>query len=290
MKKYFFVAVITLLTFVMVLLTSSLHNVNARLSLYVFGDSLSDVGNMYRATTGSYPPNPPYFQGRYSNGQVWVEYLASKLALNAKQSVNFAYGGATTGKVNSNGIPGLLGQVEKFTSQLDANDNALYLVWAGANDYIYGTANSTAPVTNITQAIESLLNAGAKKILVANLPDLGNLPATRNNASSQFLSAVTTAHNQGLAKSLSQLRQKLDSQSQILELDMSSLYQDAISNPTKYGFTNVSSACLNQGATCSNPDEFLFWDGIHPTTAAHKIIAENALTALNSLELQRGAA
>ncbi|MBW4599175.1 MAG: SGNH/GDSL hydrolase family protein [Calothrix sp. FI2-JRJ7] len=295
MKKYFITAIIALLSLIMVLVTSSLHdNTSARTinQIYVFGDSLSDTGNMYRATNRNYPPIPPYFQGRYSNGQVWVEYLASKLALNSKQSTNFAFGGAMTGKVGNNGIPGLLGQVENFTkNQLDTNDSGLYVIWAGANDYIYGVADSTAPVINITQAVESLLNAGAKKVLVADLPDLGDLPATKSSASSQSLSAVTKAHNQDLAKSLSQLRQKFDSNSQIIELDISSLYRDAISNPSKYGFTNVTSACLNQGPTCSNPNHFLFWDGIHPTTAAHQIIAEKALTVLNAQtsQLQLGA-
>lgn len=295
MKKYFITAVIALLSLIMVLLTSSLHdNTSARTinQIYVFGDSLSDVGNMYRATNRNYPPNPPYFQGRYSNGQVWVEYLASKLALDAKQSANYAFGGAMTGKVSNNGIPGLLGQVENFTKQVDVNDSGLYVIWAGANDYIYGVADSTAPVINITQAVESLLKAGAKKVLVADLPDLGDLPATKSSASSQSLSAVTKAHNQGLAKSLSQLRQKFDSNSQIIELDVSSLYKDAISNPSKYGFTNVTSACLNQGVTCSNPNQYLFWDGIHPTTAAHQIIAEKAFTVLNTQtsQLQLGVA
>jgi thermolabile hemolysin len=287
-KKYFIAVIIALLSLIMVLVTSSLHDTSAQTinQIYLFGDSLSDVGNMYRATNRNYPPNPPYFQGRYSNGQVWVEYLASKLALNAKQSANYAYGGATTAKVSNNGIPGLLGQVENFTKQLDANESGLYVIWAGANDYIYGVADSTAPVINITQAVESLLNAGAKKVLVADLPDLGNLPATKNSSSSQSLSAVTKAHNQGLAKSLSQLRQKLDSQSQIIELDISSLYRDAISNSAKYGFTDVTSTCLYQGATCGNPDQFLFWDGIHPTTAAHRIIAEKAFSVLNSQTLQ----
>lgn len=34
--------------------------------LYVFGDSLSDTGNTYKATQGIIPPSPPYFQGRFS--------------------------------------------------------------------------------------------------------------------------------------------------------------------------------------------------------------------------------
>ena len=66
--------------------------------LYIFGDSLSDLGTVFRATGGMYPPQPTYFQGRYSNGRVWVEYLADRLQIKASQVNNFACGGATTGR------------------------------------------------------------------------------------------------------------------------------------------------------------------------------------------------
>ncbi len=270
----------------MIVTTASVQSSPQINQIYVFGDSLSDVGNVFRSTGGVYPSNPPYFQGRYSNGQVWVEYLAEKLALNLKQNSNFAYGGAMTGRISNNGIPGLLTQVENFTkSQKDINQNALYVLWSGANDYIYGAADSATPVKNISSAIESLASSGARKILVANLPDLGNLPATRNNASSQVLSALTNTHNLGLDKALVGLRQKFDAM-QIAEVDVNLLYRDAISNPGKYGFKNVTSACLYNKATCDNPDQFLFWDGIHPTTATHKILGEAAFKAVNESSLQ----
>jgi thermolabile hemolysin len=281
-NKHILSAVIALLTLIMVVATSSVQSSQQINQIYVFGDSLSDVGNVFRSTGGVYPPNPPYFQGRYSNGRVWVEYLSEKLALNPKQTTNFAYGGAMTGRISNNGIPGLLTQVENFTkSQKDINQNALYVIWSGANDYIYGAADSATPVKNISVSIDLLASSGAKKILVANLPDLGNLPATRNNPSSQALSTLTNAHNQGFDKALVGLRQKFDT-IQIGEVNVNFLYRDAIFNSGKYGFTNVTSACLYNKATCDNPDKFLFWDGIHPTTATHKILGEAALKAVSN--------
>ncbi|MBD2778445.1 SGNH/GDSL hydrolase family protein [Iningainema tapete] len=258
--------------------------------LYVFGDSLSDVGKVFQATKGAYPPSPPYFQGRYSNGLVWVEYLASNLALTPKQNNNFAYGGANTGGGSINGIPGLLAQVQSFTKvHQEVNPNALYVLWAGANDYLHGaTTDSTVSSENLSRAIQSLLKIGAKKILVANLPDLGKLPATRNSLNSSTLSSLTIAHNLNLAKSVDALKQELGSDTQIIKLDVYSLYQEAITDRAKFGFTNVTSACLNNTATCKNPDKFLFWDGIHPTTEAHQILAKTALRALKTeLELPR---
>lgn len=227
-----------------------------------------------------YPPNPTYFQGRYSNGRVWVEYLADRLHLSSKQTNNFAYGGATTGSDRNSLVPGLLTQVQLFTNTYQqTNRNALYVLWAGANDYLQGVSDTTVPVENVTRAIISLADVGAKNILVANLPDLGQLPATRTSNNSANLSALTQIHNQRLRRSLKLLSQQyLDLQ--IVTMDANKLYLEAKANPAAFGFTNVISACLSGTRTCGNPDQFLFWDSIHPTTAAHRILAERAFFVL----------
>ncbi|WP_407894633.1 SGNH/GDSL hydrolase family protein [Scytonema sp. NUACC26] len=290
MRRLFIAAVLALFSSIIVVaLSDSIqssnmiqvsHQINR---LYVFGDSLSDVGNVYHASGKIYPPNPPYFEGRYSNGSVWIEYLSSKLAITPEQNSNFAYGGATTGNGSVNGIPGLLAQVQAFTKvHQEVNPNALYVLWAGANDYLYGGANPTLTVSNILKAIASLLKMGAKKILVVNLPDLGKVPATRTSANSNTLTSFTTAHNQILAKSVEELKQELGSDTQIAILDVYSLYQEATKHPTRFGLTNVMNACSNNLAICDNPNKYLFWDGIHPTTLAHQVIAEAALKVIKN--------
>lgn len=247
--------------------------------LYVFGDSLSDTGSVFRATGGLYPPNPPYYQGRYSNGRVWVEYLADRLAITNVNNV--ACGGATT-EPNSNSVPGLLSQVQSvMQSQSEVSADALYVLWAGANDYLQGASNSTAPVANITRAIDRLAAIGIHQILVANLPDLGRLPATYNSANSIRLSHLTQAHNQGLRRSLKALSQQYP-ELKIITLDANSLYQEAISDPVKFGFSEVTKACLSGSTSCDNAEQFLFWDSIHPTTTGHRIIADRAMIALET--------
>jgi thermolabile hemolysin len=279
-KNWFLTAGLGFLVFIMVVLTSSIGSTHPITQLYVFGDSLSDAGMVFQATGGMYPPSATYFQGRYSNGRVWIEYLADRLDLSTKQTNNFAYGGATTGNLGSSYVPSLLTQVQSFTqTHQKANPNALYVVWAGANDYLQGVNTATVPVENVTQAIASLTDVGAKKILVANLPDLGKLPATRSNTNSVNLSSLSQAHNQGLRRSLKMLTQQ-HSHLEIVTLDASTLYRDAIANPSAFGFTNVMSSCMLSSPPCGNPDQFLFWDGIHPTTAAHRIIGDTAFSAL----------
>ncbi|WP_242040487.1 SGNH/GDSL hydrolase family protein [Coleofasciculus sp. FACHB-1120] len=257
----------------------SAQNLN---QIYVFGDSLSDVGNVLEATNGQYPPSPPYFQGRYSNGPVWADYLASKLKLKSSTETNFAYGGATTG--NSRQItPGLLAQIESFkATHSSANPKALYVVWAGANDYLRGATDSTVPINNLAIAVKSLSAAGAKNIVVVNLPDLGKLPGTRTTQRSESLNVLTKKHNSGLAASLNGLRQQLNADTKITYLDVNSLYNQVTNNPKKFGFTNVTNACVSRAKICNNPNEYLFWDSIHPTTAAHKLFVELAFPALKS--------
>lgn len=279
-KKWFLRTGLALLIFIMVVAAKFMDKTHPISELYVFGDSLSDTGMVFRATGGMYPPNPTYFQGRYSNGRVWIEYLGESLHLSSKQTHNFAYGGATTGNVGNSYVPSLLNQVQTFTqTHQHTNPDALYVLWAGANDYLQGVNSANVPVKNVTTAINSLTDVGAKKILVANLPDLGQLPATRNSANSMNLSALTQSHNQGLRRSLKVLNQQ-HSDVEIVQLDANALYRDAIANPAAFNFTNVISSCLSGSNICGKPDQFLFWDGIHPTTAAHRIIGETAFSTI----------
>src|SRR5215470_1846504 len=99
-------------------------------SLISFGDSLSD--------TGSGPPTPPNYGGRFSNGPVWQEQLASSLGLDAAHTRDYAIGGAMTGTTGLGGVPtGLLTQVSSFTAApVTLGTNTLYTVWAGGNDGI----------------------------------------------------------------------------------------------------------------------------------------------------------
>ena len=62
-------------------------------NMYVFGDSLSDMGRLFAATGGMIPPAPIYANGRLSNGPVWAEYVADDLNLDLNLGNNFAIGG-----------------------------------------------------------------------------------------------------------------------------------------------------------------------------------------------------
>lgn len=276
-------------------------------NLYVFGDSLSDPGNVFNATGGAIPPSPPYFEGRFSNGLVWVDYLAQDLGLEVNpfvgnvdptEGINFAFGGATTGEENTlsltfsqlPALPGLQQQVDFFTTLAPVADpDALYIVWAGANDYV-PTDGTFVPfedpdttIANISQAITSLVDVGAQNIMVVNLPDLGKSPIALNTPESEELSALVDSHN----AALEELSQSFDPALNLILFDVSEAIDQLFAAPQEFGFTNVTTPCLLVQSCVTNPDEqnqYLFWDDRHPTTAAHEYVGDLALAALNSEE------
>ena len=267
--------------------------------IYAFGDSLTDTGNVFTATGMTFPPSP-YFEGRFSNGPVWVEVLAENLGVEVESS---AFGGATTGDRNTfdvllPGLPGLEQQIDNFVAATNsmAEPNALYTIWAGANDYL-PTDNPTfmpfdtpdVTLSNIQTAVDDLVGIGARKFLVLNLPNLGELPRTSGSLDgicpldeqfdSDCLNDLTTAHNDGL----SSLFTSLSPGGEITLIDVNSLFDNAIANPEQFGFTNVTEACFIitvPTSLCSNPDEYLFWDNQHPSKKGHRLVGELAFRAL----------
>jgi thermolabile hemolysin len=283
MKKWIFLIVVFLVA-IMSAVVFSAQKTPVINHFYIFGDSLSDTGMVFRSTGGQYPPNPTYFQGRYSNGRVWVEYLAADLGV--KQVDNFAWGGATTGSEARDLVPGLLAQVQTFVRRHPrATAGELYILWAGANDYLQGVTNPAQPVANIRKAIKLLADRGATKFLIANLPDLGQLPATYRGQNAEQLSTLTQSHNTNLRRALKQMSQQ-DQHLQFVTLDANLLYQQAVQEPAKFGLTQVTQACFTGSTTCTNPDQHLFWDSIHPTTAGHRILAESIEAAIKAEFLQ----
>jgi phospholipase/lecithinase/hemolysin len=254
--------------------------------IYAFGDSLSDTGNTFNRTLRLYP-GYPYFRGRFSNGPLWVEYVAEGLGLDFNRQTNFAYGGTTTGEGDTVPLlefPGLQRQVRNFVADHPVADpNALYVVWSGANDYLYGdVTNSEIAPRNLATAVTSLAQAGARTILVGNLPDLGQLPSTRRTNESIALDLLSNEHNSTLAELIQQTDQSLP-QVNLLTLDVDSLFAEVRLNPSDYGFSNVTRACISVFSCLLSPRQqsrFLFWDDVHPTTAGHQQIAQLALDVL----------
>src|SRR5262245_6310055 len=274
---------ITLLVFAVVLSATLVSAAFARdyTEVIVFGDSLSDPGNLFAVTGGAIPPSP-YFEGRFSNGPVWAELLADALDVPMR---NYAFGGARTGRTNQWDdpsvpveFPGLLDEIDLFlaTNQGRLDPRALYVVWAGANDFFEAPAAATIPaaVTNITTAVRRLQIAGARSILVPNMPDLGSTPEGLASGFSPILSVLSIMFNVALDDALEPGPHGRKRPSIIV--DVFELFRRVIAHPSEFELTDVTSACLDltEPSVCVDPDAHLFWDSVHPTTTGHRILAE----------------
>ncbi|MBD2110479.1 MULTISPECIES: SGNH/GDSL hydrolase family protein [Cyanophyceae] len=266
--------------------------------LTIFGDSLSDPGNLF-GLTGFFPPFP-YSEGRFSNGDLWVDYLASDIGLEPTEVQNFSVGGATTGRDNGldpvitlltgteTDLPGLLDEIDSYLGGIGegaADPDSLYVVWAGANDLFNLPSDPAAipaflanSVQNIATAIGSLAARGADTFLVPNLPNLGLTPRALGDGTSAQATALSQAFNAGLASTLEALEQSLSATIDIIPVDLFGLTNEIIGSPAEFGFTNVTDPLLNQGLL-DDPGYF-WWDQQHPTTTVHELLADVFQTSL----------
>ena len=278
--------------------------------LVVFGDSLSDPGNAFvLVQTVSVPPfdlipSAPYARGglHFSNGETWVEQLASEL--NAKRSSgpalrkplvfsNYAVGGA---RARATGVFDLSVQTALFLSDSggQASSDSLYVVFAGGNDVLDALRefdpNNLAPslgillaaVDAIDMSLRTLSARGAHAFLVPNAPNIALVPAVRQLGTDAQTAAqsLTAIFNGQLEARLSALEADPNLGVKIERLDVFGILNEVVAAPAAAGLGEVELPCITPETKispfCAHPDNFLFWDGIHPTRAGHGILARRA--------------
>lgn len=305
----------------MLFLTSAIGFCENLKSFIVFGDSLSDNGNLYEYMQHQLPLSPPYFNGRFSDSPVWVEQLAKMYypSNTSQHLLDYAFGGAGVSEdpemellfTLKHEIDGYL-----LSHQDKADPDSLFVVWIGANNYLaQSEVNDQAVdevITGIQHSLQSLVDAGARHFLVLNLPDLGIVPYARMFGMEEMLRKFSMDHNQRLAAAVDNFKRKYP-QTEWLTYDVYTRLSDAVQNPAKYGFTNIQDVCyeslmpksllaqakphgysmLNVAShvkahTLGNGqcDGFLFFDLVHPTGMAHEIIANDIKNMLDTMGIQ----
>lgn len=305
---------------------------NGYSDMVVFGDSLSDPGNVYvllgevsvRPYAAGNIPSAPYpISGMtFSNGETWIQHVSASLrlkggtgpALRSPAFSNYAFGGARAA-TSAGGPFDLSTQVAQYLANAGgiADSDALYSLYFGGNDvrdalvafnvalqqtlFSGGTlpealaAGQAAAgailadaVTAIADNIIALSSAGAQHFLIPNAANLGIVPAvTALGADAASLATqLSFGFNLALENALSGIELALPVN--ITRFDVFSLMTGMAANPEAFGLANVVDACLtpevNVDAVCGTPDDYFFWDGIHPTRVVHRVLAEQALSGL----------
>ncbi len=272
--------------------------------MWVFGDSLSDSGNNALAiganggqviTGNTYIPTQPYAFSAYTNQFTWVNSFATGLGLptsaipslaggrdyaygGARTTINGAVGGfppsATTQLNQFLATPGALSASSLFVIAIGGNDvraagdaaaanpgNALATISAGAASFATGVGNM----------VDALQARGAQNIVVWGVPNVGRSPfaiSTNTVAAATFISNTFN----------SALNARLAGEAGVTPFNLAGLIDTVAANPGAYGLSNITDAC---GAIAGcNPSQYLFWDGIHPTSAGHALIASSMLAAV----------
>lgn len=259
--------------------------------MVVFGDSLSDNQNMYNASMWKLPTANTWFLGRFSNGNNWAEYTAANLNL---PMYDWAVGGAAAdvhSVLPGVNIPGLSDQVGSWQQYMQMSPgyqpaNTLFTVLIGGNDLVNYSKTPDQIIASESQALQALLNSGARNILLLNLPDVSRAPVFQIKGGAATVAAQVQDFNSKLTALASSLKTQYGANIQVF--DSYSLFNDLLNNPANYGVSNTTQSCLNINtdsttnymntqtprSNCTNADTFVFWDTLHPTTHTHKLLAD----------------
>ncbi|KAJ3284614.1 hypothetical protein HK104_009853 [Borealophlyctis nickersoniae] len=234
--------------------------------LVSFGCSFSDTGNVYKLTNGAWPLAVNY-NGHFSNGKMWPEYVADMLDVTF---INEAYGGATTDNAFVQGYTGANSDVpvpsikEQIGHYLDTNpphiNEAVYALFPCGNEFFF---NQTVTGEQVAQSLAGVADQLVKRAQSAEIRT--------------FFAGLGTSFNAALTPTLRKQFPAL----KIPVVDIYSLYEKILVKM----FKESVKPCwdMTGTATCADPKQYLFWDLFHPTTEAHKQIAAAFLVTLRKL-------
>jgi phospholipase/lecithinase/hemolysin len=273
-------------------------------ALYAFGFSWTDTHDSICGWG-----LPDYEPGRACNGEMWPEFLSTNLGLAYLSVNNRAQCGADSSQV--------LTQTKGITAA-PAVGRALHFVWAGDSDFLYAASSGDLPtrtmpcipwtndvawsrmasiaLNNNSNAIEHLYSEGARSIVVQNNLDFSRLPFLvtefgTNQSRATKLQERIMAFNGSLASALASLAEQKPDLRLIL-VDVRTNLNNVIENPVAYGFTKPFPSALDDPALADKSfggpgRNYVFWDGLHPTSRIHELMADWSMDALTNSILEK---
>lgn len=259
--------------------------------LVAFGDSLSDTGNIFNASMWRFPNPESWFVGHFSNGSVWTEYLADALGIEMN---NWSIGGAA-GSTQYLILSGVVKQVDSYITYMKLAKHydpskTLVTLEFGINDFILYGRSVKEVESDMSQVLTRLQQAGVKNVLIMILPDPTKAPqfARSSQEQKQIIANKIKQFNQFVMRQV----EYYSAQGMILlPFNADILFEQLIKNPEDFNFINSKDACLQLDSTSpanfylspqplrpacqqEGADKFVFWDILHPTTATHKLFAD----------------
>ena len=253
-------------------------------------------------------PSAPYAIGgmHFSNGPTWAEQFAQALhdqtggspALLAPQVFNNYAVGRARARAGAPVFPlfDLSTQVGRFLADgKRGSGDDLFVIWIGANDMGDALLDPQNAGTILTQALTATLTNvrvlyanGARNFLIVNLPNLALTPFVRSlgPVAQAGATQIDTTYNSLLNGYVSTVLPTVLPGTKFIYLDANAVLEGIVADPAANGLQDVTDSCLTFGVTagafCSDPKTYLFWDGFHPTTTGHSVLAKAAVTAIVS--------
>ncbi|KAG0261876.1 hypothetical protein BG011_000573 [Mortierella polycephala] len=273
-------------------------------NVVVFGDSISDTGNVYNLTKGAWPRPSLYPDGRFTNGHVWTDYVSQERQFNL---INFAHGGATTdskvvqGYSGSNAdipVPGFIQQIESYSRQPLDPASTMFVVNFQGNDFIFDPSiGSEKVLANIERGIHGLVKLGARHIFVIENFDMGLIPYFQTQ--SREMSALSKKQHDEYQDMIQRMNQAYGRphhskpfsncpggrrKTNVAFFDLYTLLQ-RLNHPRRLkhiGIRDVVHACVNSdySSRCRHPDRHYYYDMFHFSTKIHRQIANGILKML----------
>ncbi|KAI8637112.1 SGNH hydrolase-type esterase domain-containing protein [Parasitella parasitica] len=253
--------------------------------IVVFADSYTDDGNDY--SNSQFPPSPPYYEGRFSNGPTWLEHVAKSVSVPVE---NHGYGGATTdnadvySEFNGWTVPGLKQQVSTLKSNGTAD--SLYVIEIAYNDlnsiinpdqYKVVNKNLTYEKVgqNVVSAVKDIVTKyHAKEFAFFNVAPFDKWPVIKD-ADKPKAKKLIDDYNEYIEseiKKISTINAKF--------YDLHGWFLEKIANPAPLGLSVTNGPCvwgIGNTTACSDTDKHFFWDSYHPEAKVHKAWGEWAI-------------
>tara|TARA_B100000683_G_scaffold206717_1_gene200529 strand:+ start:3402 stop:4250 length:849 start_codon:yes stop_codon:yes gene_type:complete len=274
-KRFLLVVVLSVL-----LLTAPASAKSSFSHVAAFGDSVSDNG--FADGAGFMP---------YTNGLVWVEYLANSLPGGPVSVKSYAWGGAMTNQANWDKIEwsGLLWQIEQYKKEVGESDisDVLHTIYCGGNDFWGKKKDGAFSAQNIVTAMEELTKMGARHILVANQYTAVISPgymkgdyASYRAPLTQFKKSVNTNLKKLVLTNEDSFSQR-HAEVNVYYINSDDLFDKIAKDEKGYVFTNKTEKWLGT-KEFPTPGKYLWWDEWHLMTRAHQLFGDFALKTIKT--------